>query len=79
MNYFEQQKAAAKAEIASRKQEIPCALAHPEKAVECCIVCGDQFNFFYDDEEEMWQLKNAIRINDKIYHPVCFEDYQVSI
>lgn len=79
MNYFEIQKTAAKAEIADIKQKIPCALAHKEKAVECCIVCGDQFDFFYNDEEEMWQLKDAMRINDRVFHPVCFEDYRVSI
>lgn len=39
-----------------------------------CVICKDPFEQFYDDDEEEWHLRDAIRIENKTYHPVCYED-----
>ncbi|XP_015265247.1 PREDICTED: pre-mRNA cleavage complex 2 protein Pcf11-like, partial [Gekko japonicus] len=41
-----------------------------------CEICQEQFEQYWDEEEEEWHLKNAIRVDEKIYHPSCYEDYQ---
>ena len=42
--------------------------------LQVCVICGDPFEQFYDDEEEEWHLRDAMRVDDKTYHPVCYED-----
>lgn len=56
---------------------MPSVPADPNSTDECCEVCRDKFDQFFNEEKEEWHLKNAIRIEDKTYHPVCYEDYQV--
>ncbi|XP_054706727.1 uncharacterized protein LOC129216537 [Uloborus diversus] len=42
---------------------------------EICSVCGEQFQLFWVEEEEEWHLKYAVRHNDQVYHPACYEDF----
>ncbi|KAI1893634.1 hypothetical protein AGOR_G00125730 [Albula goreensis] len=44
-------------------------------SVQSCEVCGEQFDMAWDDEREQWSLKNAIRFDNKTYHPSCYEDF----
>ncbi|CAF1621530.1 unnamed protein product [Rotaria magnacalcarata] len=39
-----------------------------------CYVCHDPFENFFDDNREEWHLKDAIRIDGKTYHPICYQD-----
>ncbi|CAF1132168.1 unnamed protein product [Adineta ricciae] len=41
-----------------------------------CFVCHDPFENFFDDNREEWHLKDALRIDGKTYHPICFQDVQ---
>ena len=41
-----------------------------------CNMCHEPFEQFWEEEDESWHLKDAIRINDKTYHPVCYEDFK---
>lgn len=43
-----------------------------------CEMCHDKFEAFYNDENEEWHLRNAIRVEGKTFHPICFEDYKPS-
>lgn len=43
-----------------------------------CAMCHDAFDQFYNEETEEWHLRQAIRIDEKTYHPICYEDYKVS-
>lgn len=48
--------------------------AGPKGANETCDVCHDKFEYFYNEETEDWHLKDATRVDDKIYHPTCYDD-----
>lgn len=77
MNWFEmQQMNMAKDDSAQRTESppVPSCVAGPEDAGKTCEMCHDQFETFYDDENEDWHFRNAIRVDDKTYHPICFED-----
>ncbi|KAJ8391440.1 hypothetical protein AAFF_G00089140 [Aldrovandia affinis] len=45
-------------------------------SVQCCEICREQFDMYWEDEREQWRLKNAIRADGKTYHPSCYEDYK---
>lgn len=34
--------------------------------LQVCVVCGDAFEQFFDEESEEWHLKNALRVDDKV-------------
>lgn len=33
---------------------------------QSCEVCQEQFEQYWDEEEEEWHLKNAIRVDEKV-------------
>jgi pre-mRNA cleavage complex 2 protein Pcf11 len=39
-----------------------------------CPICQEELEEFWCDEEEEWMLRNAVRVNDKIYHATCHAD-----
>ncbi|KAK2163156.1 hypothetical protein LSH36_84g01011 [Paralvinella palmiformis] len=46
---------------------------------DVCAVCGEVFEQFWDEDEEEWHLRDAMRAEDgKTYHPVCYEDVNES-
>lgn len=49
--------------------------AGPNDVNRRCEMCHDQFETLYNDETEEWHLRNAIKIEDRFYHPLCYEDY----
>ncbi|XP_006763804.2 PREDICTED: pre-mRNA cleavage complex 2 protein Pcf11 isoform X1 [Myotis davidii] len=65
-----------KTQEAAKEKEFQSVPAGPAGAVESCEICQEQFEQIWDEEEEEWHLKNAIRVDGKIYHPSCYEDYQ---
>ncbi|KAK9886971.1 hypothetical protein WA026_019229 [Henosepilachna vigintioctopunctata] len=78
-NYFDQQQQAeCAAEISTETAELPSVTADPELQ-DICEVCGDKFEIFFNEDKEEWQFKNSIRFEDKLYHPICFEEYQQSL
>ncbi|XP_074026101.1 uncharacterized protein [Leptinotarsa decemlineata] len=80
-SYFDQQQqhAGDVGEEAEDDVIIPSVSADPESTDECCDVCRDKFDYFFNEEKEEWHLKNAIRVEDKTYHPLCYEDCQQSL
>ncbi|XP_054237601.1 pre-mRNA cleavage complex 2 protein Pcf11-like [Indicator indicator] len=63
-----------KAREGAKKEEIQSVPAGPAGADESCEICQEQFEQYWDDEEEEWRLRNAIRVDAKIYHPSCYKD-----
>lgn len=65
-------------ETPNSPKAITTCLAGPKGADETCDVCHDRFEYFFNEETEDWHLKNAMRVDDKIYHPTCHEDKMAS-
>lgn len=61
----------------STNSPIPTCPAGADDVDRACDMCQEKFEQFYDNELEEWHLRCAIRIEDKIYHPLCYEDYKV--
>ncbi|XP_067628400.1 pre-mRNA cleavage complex 2 protein Pcf11 isoform X2 [Eurosta solidaginis] len=53
--------------------------ALPDDVDRACDMCHEKFDQFYNEETEDWHLRNATRVEDKIYHPLCYEDYKASL
>lgn len=61
-------------ETSESSQSIPNCVAAHDQYNEECDVCHDSFEMFYDDDNEEWYLRNAIRKGRNVYHPICYED-----
>lgn len=62
----------------ARSKSVPNCIAQPNEHSRQCDVCFDPFEMFYDNEAEEWKLRNAIRVEDNVYHPSCYDDYTVN-
>lgn len=80
-SYFDQQQIQTDGvnDEAEEEVEIPTVPADPDVQDAHCEICQDRFEQFYNEEKEEWQLRMAIRVNNKTYHPLCYEDYQASL
>lgn len=56
----------------------PSCVAGPDDNNKSCDMCHDPFETFYNEETEEWHLRNAVRVEENIYHPICYEDFKVS-
>ncbi|KPP69872.1 pre-mRNA cleavage complex 2 protein Pcf11-like, partial [Scleropages formosus] len=65
-----------KTQEAAKEKEFSSVRAAPDVVDESCEICQEQFETYWEEEEEEWHLKNAIRVDDKTYHPSCYEDYK---
>lgn len=52
--------------------------AGPDDVSRCCDMCHDKFEQFFNEETEEWHLRSALKVEDRFYHPICYEDYKVS-
>ncbi|GAB0098150.1 hypothetical protein DMENIID0001_138570 [Sergentomyia squamirostris] len=84
-NWFETQQLELDADKEDSNQRggaespIPSCPALPDDSNRVCEVCHDPFEQFYHEETEEWHLKQAIRVEDRTYHPLCYADYQASL
>ncbi|XP_060064813.1 pre-mRNA cleavage complex 2 protein Pcf11-like isoform X2 [Ylistrum balloti] len=53
---------------------IHCPPATGEEKGDMCEICRDPFEQFWDEDQEEWHLRDAIRVENKTYHPICYED-----
>ncbi|CAG9789369.1 unnamed protein product [Diatraea saccharalis] len=58
--------------------EVP-SVAAGALAAHHCALCGDAFQQFYHEDEEEWHLRNAVRHEHNNYHPMCLDDYKLSL
>lgn len=61
----------------SANSPIPSCPAGADDVDRECDMCRENFEHFYNEDLEEWHLRGAIRVEDKIYHPLCYEDYKV--
>lgn len=82
-NWFETQQLEldlANDDSAQRNESpVPSCIAGPDDVDKTCDMCHDQFETFYNEDNEDWHLRNAIRVDGKTYHPICFEDCQTPV
>ncbi|KAK7143529.1 hypothetical protein R3I93_014633 [Phoxinus phoxinus] len=65
-----------KTQEAAKEREFQSVKAAKDVVHELCDICQEQFEMYWEEEEEEWHLKNAIRVDGKTYHPSCYEDYK---
>ncbi|KAK9955421.1 hypothetical protein ABG768_015299 [Culter alburnus] len=65
-----------KTQEAAKEREFQSVKAAADVVHELCEICQEQFEMYWEEEEEEWHLKNAIRVDGKTYHPSCYEDYK---
>ncbi|XP_070838622.1 pre-mRNA cleavage complex 2 protein Pcf11 isoform X1 [Chaetodon trifascialis] len=65
-----------KNQAAAKEKEFQSVKATKDQVGESCEICQEPFETYWVEEEEDWFLKNAIRVDDKNFHPSCFEDYK---
>ncbi|XP_029923941.1 pre-mRNA cleavage complex 2 protein Pcf11 [Myripristis murdjan] len=65
-----------KSQEAAREKEFQSVRATADVVGESCDICQEAFEMYWEEEEEEWHLKNAIRVDGKPYHPSCYEDYK---
>ncbi|KAK3523920.1 hypothetical protein QTP70_016723 [Hemibagrus guttatus] len=61
---------------AAKEREFQSVKAAADVVHESCEICQEQFEMYWEEDEEEWHLKNAIRVDGKTYHPLCYEDYR---
>ncbi|MCI4386598.1 hypothetical protein PGIGA_G00064250 [Pangasianodon gigas] len=61
---------------AAKEREFQSVKAAADVVHESCEICQEQFEMYWEEDEEEWHLKNAIRVDEKTYHPLCYEDYR---
>ncbi|CAJ1063639.1 pre-mRNA cleavage complex 2 protein Pcf11 isoform X2 [Xyrichtys novacula] len=67
-----------KTQAAAKEKEFQKVKAAKDQVGELCEICQEPFETYWVEEEEDWFLKNALRVDDKNFHPSCFEDYKNS-
>lgn len=59
----------------SASPKVPSCVAAANEHNRACDVCNDMFDIFFDEDSEDWHLRNAIRIDEAVFHPDCYGDY----
>ncbi|CAL8265594.1 unnamed protein product [Merluccius merluccius] len=65
-----------KTQEAAKEQEFQSVRATADVVGESCEICQESFEMYWEEEEEEWHLRDALRVEGKTYHPSCFEDYK---
>ncbi|MBN3285974.1 PCF11 protein, partial [Polyodon spathula] len=65
-----------KTQEAAKEKEFQSVTAAADVVDESCEICQEQFEMYWEEDEEEWHLKDAIRVDEKTYHPSCYEDYK---
>ncbi|KAL1114844.1 hypothetical protein AAG570_007668 [Ranatra chinensis] len=76
--WFEIQDGKVPSETEEIKEEEPSVVAGPDNENVSCDICRDKFEQFYNEEKEEWHLRRAIRIDNKVFHPLCYHDFKES-
>ncbi|XP_037604687.1 LOW QUALITY PROTEIN: pre-mRNA cleavage complex 2 protein Pcf11 [Sebastes umbrosus] len=77
-NFFEKESEEdlQKSQAAQKEKEFQSVKATKDQVGESCEICQEAFETYWVEEEEDWFLKDALRVDEKNFHPACFEDYK---
>lgn len=67
-----------KKETKHPKSSTPNCTARSNEHSKICDMCNDPFEMFFDNEADEWLFRNAIRVGETVYHPICYDDYKVN-
>ncbi|XP_054160515.1 polyadenylation and cleavage factor homolog 11-like [Oppia nitens] len=56
------------------EEPIMSVKAEKDESLNFCAVCREKFDQNWSEEEEEWRLNNAVKYDNKIYHPFCYKD-----
>ncbi|XP_064482248.1 pre-mRNA cleavage complex 2 protein Pcf11-like isoform X2 [Ornithodoros turicata] len=73
-SFFEQQASVEQDQNSNSPVEIKSVQATGDET--SCAVCEEAFQLFWVEEEEEWHFRDAVRVDEKIYHPACYEDFK---
>ncbi|XP_073993969.1 uncharacterized protein isoform X3 [Rhodnius prolixus] len=73
-SWFEMQEKKKSTENEDDRVNEPSVAAGRDADQAACRVCHDKFDQFYHQEKEEWHYRKAIRIDDVLYHPQCYQD-----
>ena len=47
-----------------------------DSCIQVCAVCHEPFEQFWEEDEEEWHFREAIRAPDnQLFHSYCYQDY----
>uniref|UniRef100_A0A131Z062 Pre-mRNA cleavage complex 2 protein Pcf11 n=1 Tax=Rhipicephalus appendiculatus TaxID=34631 RepID=A0A131Z062_RHIAP len=75
-SFFEQQATVEQDQSSNSPTAVKSVPASGDETGNTCAVCEEAFQLFWAEEEEQWHFKDAIRIENKVYHPACYEDFK---
>lgn len=75
-SFFEQQATVEQDQNSNSPMTVKSVPASGDETGNTCAVCEEAFQLFWAEEEEQWHFKDAIRIENKVYHPACYEDFK---
>lgn len=75
-SFFEQQATVEQDQSSNSPMAIKSVPASGDETGNTCAVCEEAFQLFWAEEEEQWHFRDAIRIENKVYHPACYEDFK---
>lgn len=75
-SFFEQQATVEQDQSSNSPTAIKSVPASGDETGNTCAVCEEAFQLFWAEEEEQWHFRDAIRIENKVYHPACYEDFK---
>jgi hypothetical protein len=66
-----------KEEVMTKERKLEsCAVLSEDE--EVCPICHEAFEQFWEEDHEEWHFKDAVRINEIVYHVTCYEDAKES-
>lgn len=75
-SFFEQQATVEQDQSSNSPVTIKSVPASGDETENTCAVCDEAFQLFWVEEEEEWHFRDAMRMENKVYHPACYEDFK---
>jgi pre-mRNA cleavage complex 2 protein Pcf11 len=59
--------------IRTKEIEVP-SIPAADDITAFCGLCQEKFTKFFDQEQEEWMYRDAVRMNQQLYHSTCYRD-----
>ncbi|KAI9353073.1 hypothetical protein DFJ73DRAFT_829477 [Zopfochytrium polystomum] len=58
----------------SKLDEVLASLPADDLVDLNCGICGERFDRYWNENDEQWEIKNALKVGDKVLHQTCYRD-----